>query len=150
MFELQSALFGSWFSCKFENTLLSKILPCLTSITVGLPAVFWLHMNQGQYFRDWKKTVLTITNVLIFLISCVIVSSTRLHSFHNPPSHPPFVKLTLRSVDWVFTCQALPSTAIRAPTAGPVLIAPDKQPKALYLGIEVADVVLDGIRRRQG
>jgi polyferredoxin len=35
-------------------------------------------MNKGQYFRNWKKTVLTITNILIFIISCAIVSSTGL------------------------------------------------------------------------
>lgn len=74
-FDLQSALFGSWFSCKFAPILhLLRVFQCLISFTVGLPAVFWLYMNQGQYFRNWKKTILTITNVLIFIISCAIVS----------------------------------------------------------------------------
>ncbi|KAJ5157772.1 uncharacterized protein N7482_008872 [Penicillium canariense] len=53
LLSLISALFGSWFS-------------------FGLPAVFWLHMNKGQYFQNYKKAFLTITNVLIFGISCAI------------------------------------------------------------------------------
>ncbi|KAJ5632516.1 hypothetical protein N7490_008855 [Penicillium lividum] len=47
LLSLISALFGSWFS-------------------FGLPAVFWFHMNKGQYFKNWKKTCLTIINVGVF------------------------------------------------------------------------------------
>ncbi|EPS31480.1 hypothetical protein POX_h09764 [Penicillium oxalicum] len=67
LLSLISALFGSWFS-------------------FGLPAVFWLHMNQGQYFRNWKKVALTIVNISIFLISCAMcglglyVSGVAIHS----------------------------------------------------------------------
>jgi hypothetical protein len=107
-------------------------------------------MNQGRYFQNWKKSVLTITNVLIFIISCAIVSSTPLNSFHNPPSFSPIMKLTLCSADWAFMCQVLPSTAIRAPTAGPVLTAPEKRRKALYFEIEGVGCVLEGIWGRQG
>ncbi|KAJ5138318.1 uncharacterized protein N7515_003166 [Penicillium bovifimosum] len=53
LLSLISALFGSWFS-------------------FGLPAIFWFYMNKGRYFQNWKKAVLTITNVLVFLISCAI------------------------------------------------------------------------------
>ncbi|KAJ5544544.1 hypothetical protein N7535_007058 [Penicillium sp. DV-2018c] len=53
LLSLISALFGSWFS-------------------FGLPAIFWFHMNTGRYFQNWKKTVLTITNVLVLAISFAI------------------------------------------------------------------------------
>ncbi|KAJ5819629.1 hypothetical protein N7474_005220 [Penicillium riverlandense] len=53
LLSLISALFGSWFS-------------------FGLPAIFWLHMNRGQYFRNFKKTILTIWNILILAIACAI------------------------------------------------------------------------------
>ncbi|KAJ5624748.1 hypothetical protein N7510_001057 [Penicillium lagena] len=53
LLSLISALFGSWFS-------------------FGLPAIFWLHMNQGQYFRNIRKTILTIWNILILAIACAI------------------------------------------------------------------------------
>jgi hypothetical protein len=46
----------------------------LTRSTVGLPAIFWLHMNKGQYFKNWKKISLTIINVGILAIACAIVS----------------------------------------------------------------------------
>ncbi|KAJ5631381.1 uncharacterized protein N7484_011481 [Penicillium longicatenatum] len=47
LLSLISALFGSWFS-------------------FGLPAVFWFHMNRGQYFKNWKKACLTIINIGVF------------------------------------------------------------------------------------
>jgi hypothetical protein len=46
----------------------------LTFITVGLPAIFWLYMNQGRYFQNWKKVVLTITNIGVLAIAIAIVS----------------------------------------------------------------------------
>ncbi|CAL5866667.1 uncharacterized protein PFLUO_LOCUS877 [Penicillium psychrofluorescens] len=67
LLSLISALFGSWFS-------------------FGLPAIFWLHMNQGQYFRNIKKTILTILNILILAIACAIcglglyVSGSAIHN----------------------------------------------------------------------
>ncbi|KAJ5884681.1 hypothetical protein N7495_009191 [Penicillium taxi] len=53
LLSLISALFGSWFS-------------------FGFPAIFWLHMNQGQYFKNIKKSCLTILNILILAIACAI------------------------------------------------------------------------------
>ncbi|KAJ5769855.1 uncharacterized protein N7511_001906 [Penicillium nucicola] len=53
LLSLISALFGSWFS-------------------FGLPAIFWLHMNKGQYFKNWKKISLTIINIGILAIACAI------------------------------------------------------------------------------
>ncbi|KXG53236.1 Amino acid transporter, transmembrane [Penicillium griseofulvum] len=53
LLSLISAVFGSWFS-------------------FGLPAIFWFYMNKGRYFQNWKKTVLTITNVLVLAISFAI------------------------------------------------------------------------------
>lgn len=52
----------------------------LTGTIVGLPAIFWLHMNWTQYYRDIKKICLTITNILILGIACAIVSAL------SPPS----------------------------------------------------------------
>lgn len=50
---LISALFASWF-------------------TYGLSGVFWLFLNKGQYFKNWKKSCLTVLNSLIFLLGAVI------------------------------------------------------------------------------
>lgn len=72
---LQSALFGSWFSCM--HRLFSLIIGHYTDPAVGLPAIFWLHMNWGIYFRDIKKTFLTVCNTLILGIACAIVSFLR-------------------------------------------------------------------------
>lgn len=41
---------------------------------VGLPAIFWFYMNKGRYFQNWKKAVLTITNILVLAIAFAIVS----------------------------------------------------------------------------
>ncbi|KAI2730188.1 hypothetical protein CBS147332_2040 [Penicillium roqueforti] len=53
LLSLISAVFGSWFS-------------------FGLPAIFWFYMNKGRYFQNWKKTVLTITNILVLAIAFAI------------------------------------------------------------------------------
>ncbi|KAJ5404411.1 hypothetical protein N7509_004282 [Penicillium cosmopolitanum] len=53
LLSLISALFGSWFS-------------------FGLPAIFWFHMNQGQYFKNWRKSFLTIINVGVLGIAIAI------------------------------------------------------------------------------
>jgi hypothetical protein len=42
--------------------------------TVGLPAIFWFYMNKGRYFQNWKKAVLTITNIGVLAIAFAIVS----------------------------------------------------------------------------
>jgi len=49
------ALFCSWFSH-------------------GIPAWLWLYLNKGEYMKDWKKKLLTVINVCIFL-SCVVIVS---------------------------------------------------------------------------
>lgn len=72
---VQSALFGSWFSCKIP--LLPFRWSSLTRFVVGFPAIFWLHMNQGQYFRNARKIFLTALNVAILAIACAIVSSPK-------------------------------------------------------------------------
>ncbi|KAJ5652336.1 hypothetical protein N7507_009762 [Penicillium longicatenatum] len=53
LLSLISALFGSWFS-------------------YGLPAMFWLLMNKGQWWSSPKKIFLTIINFLILGIACAI------------------------------------------------------------------------------
>ena len=55
--------------CPIPLSFLDRILILL----VGLPAIFWLHMNWGIYFRDIKKTFLTVCNTLILGIACAIV-----------------------------------------------------------------------------
>lgn len=53
LLSLISALFGSWFS-------------------YGLPAIFWIVMNKGQWFANWKKMALFVTNLVILGIACAI------------------------------------------------------------------------------
>ncbi|KAJ5629631.1 hypothetical protein N7528_003288 [Penicillium herquei] len=53
LLSLISALFGSWFS-------------------YGLPAIFWLLMNKGEWWSSPKKIFLTIINFLILGIACAI------------------------------------------------------------------------------
>ncbi|KAF2122433.1 amino acid transporter [Lophiotrema nucula] len=50
---LISALFASWF-------------------TYGLSGIFWLHLNWGQYGKNWKKICLTGLNVCIFGIGAAV------------------------------------------------------------------------------
>ena len=37
--------------------------------TFGLSAVFWLHLNKGKYFSNWKKTLLFVLNALLIIQS---------------------------------------------------------------------------------
>ncbi|PLB44159.1 putative amino acid transporter [Aspergillus steynii IBT 23096] len=53
LLSLISSLFGSWFS-------------------YGLPAIFWLYMNRGQWFSSPNKIFLTCLNVFILGIACAI------------------------------------------------------------------------------
>lgn len=50
---LISALFGSWF-------------------TFGLPGVFWLYMNKGNWWNGGKQIFLTVCAFLLFLLGLVI------------------------------------------------------------------------------
>ncbi|KAA8652838.1 putative amino acid transporter [Aspergillus tanneri] len=53
LLSLISSLFGSWFS-------------------YGLPAIFWLVMNKGQWFSSPNKIFLTIVNIFILGIAIAI------------------------------------------------------------------------------
>ncbi|KAF2139877.1 uncharacterized protein K452DRAFT_231369 [Aplosporella prunicola CBS 121167] len=55
----------------------SQLLGLLGSLfcswfTVGLPGLFWLSMNKGQWFKNWKKACLTILNILLVAIGTAI------------------------------------------------------------------------------
>ncbi|KAL4883746.1 transmembrane amino acid transporter protein-domain-containing protein [Aspergillus karnatakaensis] len=71
LLSLITALFASWF-------------------TYGLSGIFWLYMNKGIWFRDWRKTCLTLVNLLAFAVGAVLcgmglwVSGKALHD--NPSS----------------------------------------------------------------
>ncbi|KAL7273971.1 hypothetical protein RUND412_003152 [Rhizina undulata] len=52
---LISALFVSWF-------------------TYGISGYFWIFMNRGVLFSNWKKAFLTVINVLIMCMGTIIVS----------------------------------------------------------------------------
>ncbi|KAH8425153.1 uncharacterized protein LDX57_002902 [Aspergillus melleus] len=68
LLSLISSLFGSWFS-------------------YGLPAIFWLYMNKGQWFSSPNKIFLTCVNLIILAIACAIVCST-------PSTHLPIQQET--------------------------------------------------------
>jgi hypothetical protein len=50
---LSSSLFASWF-------------------TYGLSGTLWLQLNYGHWFRTWRKTCLTLANVVIFALGAAI------------------------------------------------------------------------------
>lgn len=86
----------------------------LTLASVGLPAIFWLYMNQGRYFQNWKKIVLTITNIGVLAIAFAIVSLTLpLILFSG-------VSLTSSSVVWAYTFLVWPSITTPAVKPGHV------------------------------
>ncbi|EMD00264.1 hypothetical protein BAUCODRAFT_64323 [Baudoinia panamericana UAMH 10762] len=53
LLSLISSLFASWF-------------------TYGLSGVLWLYINHGQWFKNWRKTSLTVANSLIFCLGAAI------------------------------------------------------------------------------
>ncbi|RDW81695.1 neutral amino acid permease [Aspergillus mulundensis] len=71
LLSLITALFASWF-------------------TYGLSGIFWLFMNKGLWFKNWKKISLTLLNLLAIAVACVLcgmglwVSGKALHD--NPSS----------------------------------------------------------------
>ncbi|KAJ6172157.1 Amino acid transporter transmembrane [Penicillium chermesinum] len=77
LLSLITALFASWFS-------------------FGLPAIFWLFMNKGVYFSSYRKSALTITNLIILGIACVLLPSVVWDSWvsgqaiHDNPSSDSF------------------------------------------------------------
>ncbi|KAJ5591861.1 Amino acid transporter transmembrane [Penicillium hispanicum] len=70
---LITALFASWFS-------------------FGLPSIFWLFMNRGRYFVSATKLALTLVNLLIIGMACVLcgmglwVSGKAIHDSSNSAS----------------------------------------------------------------
>ena len=40
--------------------------------TYGLSGVFWLFLNYGKWFQNWKKTTLAVINFCIFLLGAAI------------------------------------------------------------------------------
>ncbi|KAI9374411.1 transmembrane amino acid transporter protein-domain-containing protein [Aspergillus egyptiacus] len=71
LLSLITALFASWF-------------------TYGLSGIFWLYMNKGLWFSNWKKICLTMLNLLAFATGAALcglglwVSGKALHD--NPSS----------------------------------------------------------------
>ena len=59
---LTSALFASWF-------------------TFGLSGIFWLHLNRGNWFGNWKKMVLFGANTLNLVLGLCVVCTRSL----SPP-----------------------------------------------------------------
>lgn len=53
LLSLISSLFASWF-------------------TYGLSGTLWLFINRGQWFKNWRKSSLTVANTLIFLLGAAI------------------------------------------------------------------------------
>jgi len=53
LLSLISSLFASWF-------------------TYGISAMLWLFLNRGIWFRDWRKTSLTILNLGTFALGVTI------------------------------------------------------------------------------
>ncbi|CAF3622354.1 unnamed protein product [Fusarium graminearum] len=53
----------------FDSILSITSATTISWFTYGFSAVFWFHMNKGQYFRDWKKISLTIVNALLIIMS---------------------------------------------------------------------------------
>lgn len=53
LLSLISSLFASWF-------------------TYGLSGIYWLYINRGGWFKNWRKSSLTIVNFAIFLLGATI------------------------------------------------------------------------------
>ncbi|KAF2169582.1 hypothetical protein M409DRAFT_64669 [Zasmidium cellare ATCC 36951] len=55
------------------NDLNSLIVALFVSwFTYGLPGVFWLFINYGQSFKNWKKASLTIINMFLVVLGAAI------------------------------------------------------------------------------
>ncbi|KAF2155698.1 hypothetical protein K461DRAFT_274714 [Myriangium duriaei CBS 260.36] len=79
---------GSWyglaFVCCVAAFLIANAIPVFSDLlgllgalfctwfSLGLPSSFWLAMNKHQLFINWKKSSLTVLNILICLISLVM------------------------------------------------------------------------------
>lgn len=76
---------GTWFACVtlywvivwvisnaipiFDSILSISSATTIAWFTFGLSAIFWLHLNRGQYFKNWKNGLLTVLNCLLILQS---------------------------------------------------------------------------------
>ncbi|ODM15615.1 hypothetical protein SI65_08849 [Aspergillus cristatus] len=76
------------------NNLLSLIASLFASwFTYGFSAIFWLHMNRGQYFASPTKIFLTFANILIIGVACCICGLGLYASgkaLHDNPSSASF------------------------------------------------------------
>jgi hypothetical protein len=90
LLSLITALFASWF-------------------TFGLPGVFWIYMNQGLWFSSPRKVFLTVLNVLIICIGCILVSSIVAEDCR--------LLTSARSVDWDCTPLGRPFMTVPAARA---------------------------------
>ncbi|KAJ5273383.1 Amino acid transporter transmembrane [Penicillium angulare] len=55
------------------NDLLNMIAAAFCSwFSFGLEGLFWLHMNRGQYFSSKRKIALTVLNVFLVALCCLI------------------------------------------------------------------------------
>lgn len=77
---LQSSLFGSMLCCEFTSPFGAPV-ESLIDFTDASPALFWLHMNRGQYFSTPSKGFLTFCNLSILAIAFGIVRSAQLKCF---------------------------------------------------------------------
>jgi hypothetical protein len=58
---------------------------------VGITSFLWFNMNKGQWFSSARKISLTLLNILILCIGCVIVSdhiSCLFNNYAAPLYHP--------------------------------------------------------------
>ncbi|KAF5023524.1 hypothetical protein F66182_4391 [Fusarium sp. NRRL 66182] len=53
----------------FDSILSISSATTIAWFTFGLSAMFWFHLNKGQYTKNWKKIALTIINGLLILQS---------------------------------------------------------------------------------
>jgi hypothetical protein len=57
------------------NDLLNMIAAAFCSwFSFGLEGLFWLHMNRGQYLSSKRKIALTVLNIFLVALCCLIVS----------------------------------------------------------------------------
>ena len=74
---LITALFASWFTCKYwrrRKTELMRKRKFANHESDGLSGIFWLFMNWGKYFSSPRKICLTILNLTIVGIGGALVS----------------------------------------------------------------------------
>ena len=116
---LISSLFASWF-------------------TYGLSGVFWLFMNRGKYFKNPRKSALTVLNALVFGIGATIVSLLLMPSLPRLSETASKALLTtFNSVVLVFMHLALPSTRTQRVTvaASLALTIRRRQPNDDFAGV---------------